>query len=221
MNPAIPDPDELIPTRRSLLTRLKDWEDDRGWKEFFDTYWKLIYGMAIKSRLTDEEAQEVVQETLITVAKNIKDFKTDPAHGSFKAWLLRTTRWRIINQFKKRRPDQLDRAHRAPGDSRETATLDRIRDPNGLELEAVWDREWEKNLMDVALERLKRRVNHKHYQIFYLNVIKQMPAREVAQSFGASVSLVYMTKLRLSRLVKKIYEQLNENGPESMNLRRK
>ena len=38
-------------TRSSLVRRLHNWEDDRGWQQFFDTYWKLIYAVAIKSGL--------------------------------------------------------------------------------------------------------------------------------------------------------------------------
>ena len=38
---------DLIPTRRSLLTRLKDWGDQAGWQEFFDIYWRLIYSIAM------------------------------------------------------------------------------------------------------------------------------------------------------------------------------
>ncbi len=52
-------PEEIIPTRRSLLTRLKQWDDHESWKDFFDTYWKLVYSAA----LNETEAQEVVQET--------------------------------------------------------------------------------------------------------------------------------------------------------------
>ena len=37
-------PDEFIPTRRSLLSRLKNWDDQDSWRDFFNTYWKLIYG---------------------------------------------------------------------------------------------------------------------------------------------------------------------------------
>jgi hypothetical protein len=37
-------PEELIPTRKSLLGRLKDWQDNESWQDFFDTYWKLIIG---------------------------------------------------------------------------------------------------------------------------------------------------------------------------------
>ena len=67
--------DELIPTRASLLGRLKDWQDQAGWQEFFDTYWKLIYGVAIKSGLTHPEAQDVVQETVMSVCKNMQNFR--------------------------------------------------------------------------------------------------------------------------------------------------
>ena len=77
-------PDEFIPTRGSLLSRLKDWDDQDSWRDFFNTYWKLIYGVALKSGLTETEAQEVVQETVISVAKAIPQFKYDAAVCSFK-----------------------------------------------------------------------------------------------------------------------------------------
>src|SRR6185503_15772399 len=61
-NVAEPGTDSLLPTRRSLLSRLRDWQDDAGWREFFDTYWRLIYNVARKSGLADAEAQDVVQK---------------------------------------------------------------------------------------------------------------------------------------------------------------
>src|SRR5207249_11589098 len=91
--------DEFIPTRASLLGRLKNWGDQKSWQEFFDTYWKLIYSVAIKAGLSDSEAQDVVQETVLAVAKRVGEFKADPALGSFKGWLLRITQRRIADQF--------------------------------------------------------------------------------------------------------------------------
>jgi hypothetical protein len=85
--------DELIPTRASLINRLKDWQDQTSWQEFFDTYWKLVYGVARKAGLTDAESQDVVQITLTAVAKHMPTFQYDRAIGSFKAWLLIKTRW--------------------------------------------------------------------------------------------------------------------------------
>src|SRR5690348_7554709 len=93
---------ELIPTRQSLLSRLKDWNDQGSWKLFFDTYWRLIYNSAIKAGLSDAEAQDVVQETVVSVMKSMPGFKYHAENGSFKSWLLRLTSWRIGDQFRKR-----------------------------------------------------------------------------------------------------------------------
>src|SRR2546423_58675 len=93
---------EIISTRSSLLNRLKDWEDKASWKDFFDTYWKLIYGVARTAGLNDAEAQDVVQETIIAVAQKMPNFKYDSSAGSFKAWLMQLTRWRITDQFRKK-----------------------------------------------------------------------------------------------------------------------
>src|SRR5690349_17225412 len=95
--------EEFIPTRESLLSRLKNWEDSASWQEFFNTYWKLIYGVAIKAGLTHVEAQDVVQETMLGVAKSIGQFKYDPSACSFKSWLMKVTRNRIVNQFERRK----------------------------------------------------------------------------------------------------------------------
>src|SRR5882762_11075450 len=119
---------ELIPTRATLLERLKDWQDQSSWQEFFDTYWKLIYGVARKAGLTDAEAQDVVQETIFSVARHMPTFKYDPAIGSFKGWLLNMTRWRIIDQFRKRGAPG---AHRplSGTDTTRTGTVEQIMDP--------------------------------------------------------------------------------------------
>jgi len=164
--------------------------------------------VALKAGLTESEARDVVQETVITVAKNLRNFRTGSEYGSFKAWLLQATRWRIVDQFRKRPPEAVHAAHRPNDQTARTGTIDRIPDPQGPEIEAVWDQEWEKNLMDAALERVKAKVNLKHYQVFHLHVVKQVPARQVAKSFGISVGLVYVIKLRLTRLIKKTLEQL-------------
>ena len=87
--------EDPIPTRYSLLRRLQNWDDQESWKDFFNTYWRLIYSVAIKSGLTEAEAQDVVQEVVICMAKGIHAFKRDRALGSFKGWLRNITRWRI------------------------------------------------------------------------------------------------------------------------------
>ena len=188
----------LLATRRSLVERLTDLGDQRKWQEFFETYWRLIYGVARKGGLTDAEAQDVVQETVITVAKNIT--KYEQAAGSFKGWLLHITRWRIADQFRRRAPAGQPR----PGgdDSRRaTATIDRV--PDGFDLDAAWEEEWQRNVLAAALERVKRQVAAKHYQIFDCVVLKQWPAAKVAAALRVSVAQVYLVRHRVSGLVRR------------------
>src|ERR1051326_1162447 len=140
------DPDDLLPTRWTLIERLKNWDDQESWRQFFDTYWKLIYGVAIKSGLTHPEAQDVVQETVISVSKRMQNFKADAAYGSFKTWLLNLTRWRISDQFRKRGRGVNERKKLPHSVSNEdtpsTAIEDRVPDPAGNALEAIWNDEW-------------------------------------------------------------------------------
>jgi RNA polymerase sigma-70 factor (ECF subfamily) len=76
----MPEPaDTWLPTRRTLLSRLKNWDDQQSWREFFNTYWRFIYAVAIRSGLTDAEAQEVVQETVITVSKTDTGLQVRPS----------------------------------------------------------------------------------------------------------------------------------------------
>src|SRR5262249_42709501 len=152
-----------------------------------------------------------VQETVISVCKNIKKFKADPAYGSFKSWLLTLTRWRILDQIKKRpREQQLrDGKQSLQGDSTtSTATEERVADPSADTLERIWDNEWERNLLAAALEKLERQVNAKHYQIFYLHVIKQYPVEKVARVAGVKADQVYVIKHRLGDLFRTAIEEL-------------
>ena len=210
-NPMPTPRDDFIPTRWTLIQRLKNWDDQEGWREFFDTYWRLIYGTALKSGLTETEAQEVVQETVITVCRNIHEFKATPEAGSFKGWLHKLTRWRIIDQVRKRRPSDAPRGL-AETDSG-TAAIDRLPDPAGLDLEKVWNEEWADNLTAAALERVQQQSSARHYQIFYLYVIRETAVETVAQVTGVSANEVYLVKHRLLPLFDKAVRAIDSHEP--------
>src|SRR2546422_510842 len=89
-------------TRPSLLARLKDWSQQTAWREFDQDYAPLLRNVARKAGLTNAEADEVAQETLIAVAKKIGEFKHAGNRGSFRAWMYQQTRWRIADQFRAR-----------------------------------------------------------------------------------------------------------------------
>jgi RNA polymerase sigma factor (sigma-70 family) len=202
--------DDSIQTRTTLLEKLKDWRDNPSWQEFFDTYWKLIYGFAIRSGLNAVEAQDVVQETMLSVAKNIPNFKYDRNIGSFKHWLLNMTRWRISDQVRKRKNSPAAPVEDTATET-QTGRVNKLPDPASMDLDALWEAEWEKNLLDTAVGKVKREMDPEKYQIFDLLVNKEWPAQKVADTFGMTLNQVYVAKHRVTDLIKEEVERLKKD----------
>jgi RNA polymerase sigma-70 factor (ECF subfamily) len=206
--------DDRIPTQASLMNRLKDPGDGLAWNEFYLTYRDLIYSVTLRAGLTELEASEVVQDTLISVSTKIPGFTYDPSKDSFKGWLLTVTRWRIRDQLERRAQAAKHnhvrcsvRGEQDPG----SATIERVPDPGTVDLAAVWEEEWEAHLFQVALARVKRQAHPKHYQIYHLQAILGQSMREVARALNVSRAQAYLAKRRVGNLIKKQVRELREN----------
>jgi RNA polymerase sigma-70 factor (ECF subfamily) len=193
--------DSLYATRASLLDRIKNPEDQESWKEFFDRYSRLIYSVAAKAGLNHAEAEEAVQETFITLAKTMPNFTYDPTK-SFKSWLLKVSGRKVLDQFRKRKRRQMINEPSTRGDGR-TATIERIPDPNGVDVASIFEEEWCERILELALEKVKTKVKASQFQIYDLYVIKKWPPAKVAKTLGVNMTRVYMAKFRVGGLVKR------------------
>lgn len=187
---------------------MKNWNDQSSWQEFFNIYWKLIYGIARKAGLNDAEAQDVVQETMFSVAKHMPAFKYDPAVGSFKAWLFQLTRWRIVDQLRKRGP--IARHEERADDTARTAAIERFADENNPGPDAVWEAEWEKTVLDAAMVRVKGRLDPQKFQIFDFYVNREWPPEKVGRTFKVSVNQVYLVKNRVTEMLRAEVRRLEQ-----------
>src|SRR5438552_211440 len=133
---------DSLMTRRTLLCRLRHLDDQESWRTFFDRYWELLYNVAKKSGLGEPEAQDVVQETVIAVAKAMPDFRYDPARGSYKQWLLRITGRRIMDHLRRqyRQPPRAEVDLESLDEGETPAAL--ISDPAAEQVAVVWEEEW-------------------------------------------------------------------------------
>jgi RNA polymerase sigma factor (sigma-70 family) len=202
-------PEEIIPTRESLLGRLKNWKDDESWREFFGIYRKLIFSMAIKSGLSAQESEEVVQETIISVAKTIPDFEYDPNRCSFKSWLRHLAQKRIADCFRKRARVRTV-GFPEPDETGKTAPIERVPDANVANLDAVWEEQWQAELLNASIVRVKNQVSAEQYQIFDFYVLKKMPVDKVAEALGANTAQIYLAKHRITKLLKKEIASMEE-----------
>ena len=200
--------EDLIPTRETLLSRLRDLSDETAWHEFNETYWRLIYNVVRKAGFADAAAQDIVQETFVVLLRHMPDFNYKPEVGSFKGWLLQITRCRII--------DALRRKHSRRGDDfvpREEALGTSLLESQSTEaaLEAIWEEEWRTHILDVALERVRHKTDARQFQIFYLHVVQAVPALQVARRLGVKLPEVYFSKYKISALLKKEVKRVERN----------
>jgi len=185
--------DEFLPTRRSLLSRLKNWDDNAGWWDFFETYGRFIFSAAMKCGLRREEAEDVVQEVVISVAKKMPGFVYDPVGGSFKAWLMCVTHSRATDFLRKK----CRRIPSVAGDYDEG--LNAAETP--AELEELWDEEWRHGLLEAAVARVKAKVKPRQFQVFDLSVNQGLAVGAVAKALGLSHLNVRVTKHRVAKLL--------------------
>jgi RNA polymerase sigma factor (sigma-70 family) len=197
-----PETDTLA-TRWTLIRKISNPDcDEQNWNDFYHLYQKLIYGVARKSGLSHEESEDIVQETMRSVCDKIREFVPDPARGSFKSWLLQMARWRIIDQFRKRSKAAPAKAS-AGDDTRRTATVERIPDPASLQLDAIWEETWRKELFTKAVQKVKNEISPDQFQIFDFYVLRQMPVAKVRRSLGVTLGQIYLARHRTLKLIKK------------------
>jgi RNA polymerase sigma factor (sigma-70 family) len=193
---------DLSQTRHTLLQRLKDCGDDACWQDFFDTYWRLIYTTAIRAQLSPEEAEDVVQETMRSIERNIKKFKVGRQYGRFKPFLLRMTNWRIKDQ-KRKRPLYAASYASSHEETGPLPDIDELPDPGSLEPDVQWQADWQQNLINSAVERIKTRVDPLDYQMFDLHVLKLWTASKVAALLNVKIGRVFSAKYNILRLIRK------------------
>jgi RNA polymerase sigma-70 factor (ECF subfamily) len=205
----MPSPEEIfIRTRATLIHRLKDWKDDASWRDFFETYWKLIYKAAMEFGLNEEEAEDIVQDTMLAVAKQMPAFKYDPAIGSFKNWLLNLVKWRAMD-FTRRRDRNQAEVLPPPSIDYAAHPAINITDQRLPNLDAWWEQEWQQAMLEAALRRVKRRADPDKYQVFDFLVNKSWPPEKIAATFNLPVEQIYVIRHRMTLLIKEEVAQMN------------
>jgi RNA polymerase sigma-70 factor (ECF subfamily) len=200
---------EPIRTRPTLLLRIRNWQDQASWREFYAIYRNLIYNAAVQAGLSPVEGDDIVQEVYLRVAKGIRNFEYDPMRGSFKGWLLTLTRHVIIDQFRKRPPARPP-TQTGPDGRHRTPAVANIPDPHGDRLEAIWEEEWQRNLLAAAFQKLKPQFNPMHNRVFDLHMNQGLSAEATARAAGVAVDQVYLITHRITAALRKEVARLEE-----------
>ena len=83
-------------TRETLIDRLRDAGDERAWSRFFELYPPLIRRFARSRGLSPADADEVRDQCLEIVTREIRSFEYERARGGFRNWLYTITHARVV-----------------------------------------------------------------------------------------------------------------------------
>ncbi len=179
-------------TRSSLIDRAKHGDTD----EFARLYAPFAFGVARKQGLDENDALDVMQETMQALLKLLPKFVYDRSRGTFRGLIKKIVQNRIVDQARRRKVAKV-----AGADDE----LSVVPDPSpGVEL--LYEKEWHKAILQLALDRVRKEVRPLTFQAFQLTVLEDWPVAKTAETLGVPENHVSQYK---GRVVRKLREHLD------------
>jgi RNA polymerase sigma-70 factor (ECF subfamily) len=178
----------------TLLHRInQNPADQLSWAEFVRVYSPAIRSWLAHWGLQEADAQDVAQNVLVRLTKKLPKFEYDPSK-SFRGW-LKTLTHHAWHDF----VTEAGYRTRASGD---TSVLDRLNTVAvRVDLEARVEATFDKELLEMALDRARARVRADTWQAFKLAALGGAAPQTVAEQLGMRVSQVYLAKYRVQKIV--------------------
>jgi RNA polymerase sigma-70 factor (ECF subfamily) len=174
----------------SLLERLRVAADPASWERLVALYTPLIRGTLGRYALQSSDVDDLAQEVLATVHRELPHFRHDLRTGAFRRWLRTIVVNRLRGFWRARRS-----APQALGDDL-GAVLDRLEDPDS-DLSRLWDQEHDRHVARRLLELIEPEFEPGTWQAFRLLVLEGQPTREVARALGVTPNAVRIAKSRV------------------------
>jgi len=180
-------------TSATLMMRIqKDPVDPQAWDEFVQRYRPMIHAWCLKSGAQPSDADDIAQEVLVKLLAAIKNFQYDPTR-SFRAWLKTVTRhaWNDLAMSRRHTTDRAGGLIEVLANSHDPlADLEQ-------QLEDAFDRE----LLELAMRRVEKRVKSITWQAFRLTAIENRPGPEAARELQMPVAHVFVAKHRVQKML--------------------
>jgi RNA polymerase sigma-70 factor (ECF subfamily) len=190
----MPD-DDPLKTSLTLLGRLRrDPKDQAAWSDFVARYGSRILKCCREWRLQESDAQDVTQNVLLTLNGLMARFVYDPS-GSFRGWLRTLTHhaWRDL-------ADERRRWLLGVGDPSMMELLASLQ--AGDDLVEQLNAEFRREVMDRAMERVRRRVSEWTWDAFRLTALEGLSGSAAAGRLEMKVARVYGAKSEVKEMIR-------------------
>jgi RNA polymerase sigma-70 factor (ECF subfamily) len=188
-------------TRQSLLLRAQNGET-KAWKDLTELYRPLILGWLNRQGARASDLEDLSQEVLLCVVKQLPDFQHSGQRGAFRNWLRTIVCRRTADYWR-----AIDTNSQATGGSGATAALQQIADPDS-DLNRQWDEEHDQYVVHCLLDLVEQKFEPVTLQAFRRLALDGASGEEVAQELGMSVAAVYVAKSRVLARIRQEAEGL-------------
>ena len=198
----MPD-DDPLKTSLTLLGRLRrDPKDQAAWSEFVVRYGPRILQWCRGWGLQESDAQDVTQDVLFKLNGLMARFVYDPA-GSFRGWLKTLTHhaWRDLAAERRR-------SGLGVGERSVSELLGNLQ--AGENLVEQLDAEFRREVMDRAMERVRRRVSEWTWDAFRLTALEGLSGSAAAGRLEMKVARVYGAKSEVKEMIREEVRRLED-----------
>ena len=175
-------------TSASLLQRLREQPEGEAWQRLVGIYTPLLKQWLGRYGLQVSDVDDLVQDVLAVVVREMPQFEHNQRAGAFRRWLrtILVNRLRGFWRARENRPQ-------AGGDSDLGQMLDQLEDPQSG-LSQLWDKEHDRHVMARLLEQIEAEVRPPTWQAFRRVVLDGKDEETVATELGISVNAVFIAK---------------------------
>jgi RNA polymerase sigma-70 factor (ECF subfamily) len=191
-------------TRASLILRLKNAEDVAAWNDFVAIYAPVIFRVACRHGLQVADAENLVQEVLLSISRALPQWLQREDRGSFRAWLLKIARNEAVDMLTRRATRPLGK------DGLEAERLlAEIPDHRG-DLSSQFDLEYEQVVFQWAAAEVRDSVSDTTWQSFWLTHVEGLSVDRVAQQLNMRTGTVYVARGRVMNRIQELVKQFED-----------
>jgi RNA polymerase sigma-70 factor (ECF subfamily) len=184
-------------TSLSLLDRVCLQRDDEAFRTLAALYTPLLHGWLRRHHVQPADADDLTQEVLLAVSRELPGFQHNGRPGAFRAWLrgILFNRLRHFWRSQKVRP-------LAGGDSDVQQWLAQLEDPASA-LSREWDRQHDRHLMMQLLGRVEGEFTPATRQAFRRLVMDEVSPEQAARELELTANAVVLAKCRVLKALRR------------------
>ncbi len=173
----------------SLLERLRVSPDNGAWQRLADLYLPLVQRWLNRHGLESADADDLTQEILLTIVRELPEFEHSGRAGAFRAWLRTITvhRLRAFWRRKQSSPAQVV-----------DEELNQLEDP-ASEVSRMWDKEHDEFILRRLLEMIEPEFSPATWHAFQRQTVDGLTASQAAAELGVTANAVLIAKSRVLR----------------------